>query len=273
MQRIELGERDGQAGPISYQFEQWLDQPSLVHAVFTRHGGTSGAPWNSLNFGGTVGDDPQAVERNIRIAFDSLALDGANACTVWQIHSADVIMAEAPVPGRRWLARADGMITNRGGMPLLMRFADCVPVLFYDPAHQAIGIAHAGWRGTVNQVVVSTLRAMQDAFGSQPAEIEAGIGPSIGPDRYQVGPEVVEAVAQAFGTTQDLIRYADDGSTYLNLWEANRLALERAGVRKIEVSGLCTASNLDDFYSHRAEHGKTGRFAAIISLKAGKQAA
>jgi len=255
-------------GPISYQFEQWSGRPSLVHAVFTRHGGASCAPWDSLNFGGTVGDDPQAVERNLRIAFDSLELDSANACTVWQIHSADVVLAESPIPERRWLARADGLITKRLGVPLLIRFEDCVPVLFYDPVHRAAGIAHAGWRGTVNKVVVSTLRAMQDAYGSQPGDVEVGIGPSIGPERYQVGPEVVEATAKAFGTTKNLVRQANDGSSYLNLWEANRLALERAGVRKIEMSAICTASNLDDFYSHRAEHGRTGRFAAIMALRA-----
>src|SRR5579859_2863104 len=236
-ERTQPVQRVDYRGPISYQFEQWDGAASLRHAIFTRHGGRSRAPWDSLNFGGTVGDDPQAVEQNLRIAFDSLELDADAACTVWQVHSADVVMAEAPMSGRRWLARADGLITNRPGLPLLMRFADCVPVLFYDPVHSAVGIAHAGWRGTVKQVVVSTLQAMHDAYGSQPGDVEVGIGPSIGPDHYQIGPEVVEAVAQSFGTTHDLVRQASDGTHYLNLWESNRLALSRAGVSKIEVSG------------------------------------
>jgi polyphenol oxidase len=131
----------------------------------------------------------------------------------------------------------------------------------------AIGMSHAGWRGTVTHVVANTVRTMQMAYGTDPADVQASIGPSIGPDQYQVGPEVVEAVEQAFGTTKDLIRKASDGTYYLNLWEANRLSLERAGVRKIEIAGICTASNTDEFFSHRAERGRTGRFGAIIALK------
>lgn len=255
-----------QSGPLYYQFDQWLDSKALTHAVFTRHGGTSRAPWASLNIGGTVGDDPQAVQQNVQLVYDTLELDSRRACEVWQIHSADAVIANEPIPGRRWLARADAMVTNKPGVPLLMRFADCVPILFYDPRHHAIGIAHAGWRGTVAQVVVSTLQTMRDAFGTQPEDIQAAIGPSIGPDHYQVGPEVVDAVMQSFGTTQDLIRRASDGSAYLDLWASNHLALERAGVRSIEVAGICTASNTVDFFSHRAEHGKTGRFGAVIAL-------
>jgi YfiH family protein len=264
--RSRLQKRDGR-GPVYYQFDRWLDTPEITHAVFTRKGGTSAAPWDSLNVGGTVGDDPEAVRRNLRLAYETLELDSRRACTVWQVHSADAVIADECPPGRRWLARADAMVTNRPGVVLTMRFADCVPILFYDPKHQAIGMAHAGWRGTVTQVVVSTLRAMHMAYDSDPADVQAAIGPSIGPDRYQVGPEVVEALARAFGAADGLIRRASDGSTYLNLWEANRLALERAGVRQIEVAGICTASNLDEFYSHRAERGRTGRFGAIIALK------
>jgi polyphenol oxidase len=256
------------SGPVYYQFEQWSNSKAFTHAVFTRHGGVSRADWSSLNIGGTVGDDPQAVERNLQLSYAALELDAAKACNVWQVHSADSVVANGPMPGRRWLARADSMVTNRHDIPLLMRFADCVPVLFYDPRQHAIGIAHAGWRGTVAQVVVNTLYAMRDAFGTYPADVQAAIGPSIGPDHYQVGPEVVAAVQRSFGTLEGLIRYASDGSAYLNLWEANRLALERAGVQQIEVAGLCTASNVTDFYSHRAEHGKTGRFGAVIALRA-----
>ncbi len=254
-------------GPVYYQFEQWLDTPPLVHAVFTRQGGVSAAPWDSLNIGGTVGDNPEAVKRNLSLMYEVLELDGKCACTVWQVHSADTVIADEPPPGRRWLARADGIVTNRPDVPLTMRFADCVPILFYDPAHRAIGMAHAGWRGVVRQAAVSTLRTMQAAYGTDPDRVQVAIGPSIGPDHYQVGPEVVDAVDQTFGTTHGLIRRASDGSSYLDLWEANRLALERAGVRQIEVAGICTASNVSEFYSHRAERGRTGRFGAIIALR------
>jgi purine-nucleoside/S-methyl-5'-thioadenosine phosphorylase / adenosine deaminase len=259
-------EKIDRGGPVYYQFEQWLDTPSIVHAVFTRLGGTSAAPWDSLNVGGTVGDRPDAVKRNLDLMYETLELDGGRACTVWQVHSADAVVADEPPPGRRWLARADGVVTNRPGVPLTMRFADCVPILFFDPRQRAIGMAHAGWRGTVRQVVASTLRAMQTAFGTDPADVQAAIGPSIGPDHYQVGPEVVEAVRQAFGSSDGLVRKASDGTDYLDLWAANRLALERAGVHQIEVAGMCTASNVAEFYSHRAERGRTGRFGVMIAL-------
>ncbi len=259
--------RVNQGGLVYYQFEQWSGMETITHAVLSRHGGTSRAPWASLNIGGTVGDDPQAVQQNLRRAYETLELETERACTVWQVHSADSVIADAPVPGRRWLARADGMVTNRPGLPLMMRFADCVPILFYDARHRAIGICHAGWRGTVKRVVESTLRTMQAAYGTNPADVQAAIGPSIGPDQYQVGPEVVEAVQESFGTTEGLVRRADDGSAYLNLWETNRLALERAGVQQVEVAGICTASHVDEFFSHRAERGKTGRFGAVIALR------
>ncbi len=267
--RLNLQRFDGD-GPVYYRFEQWLDTPSFTHAVFTRNGGTSRAPWATLNVGGTVGDDPHAVQENLRLVYAALELDGERACTVWQVHSADAVIADERPPGRRWLARADGLVTNRPGVPLTMRFADCVPILFYDPVHEAVGIAHAGWRGTVLKTAVSTLRTMQAAYGTAPADVQAAIGPSIGPDHYQVGPEVVEAVQQSFQTTDGLIRHAADGSTYLDLWKANRRLLDEAGVRKIEVAGLCTASNTAEFFSHRAERGKTGRFCAIIALKDGQ---
>lgn len=256
-------------GPVHYQFRQWADSATLVHGIFTRLGGVSATPFDTLNVGGTVGDDPAAVQENQRRIYLALKLDADRACTVWQVHSADVVMAEARAPGRRWLARADGMITNRPGVALTMRFADCVPILFHDPVKRAIGVAHAGWRGTVAQVAANTIGAMGDAFGCDPADIRAAIGPSIGPERYQVGPEVVEAAGSAFGSLHDIIHYADDHSAYFNLWGANRLALERAGVPpdQIEVASICTATHINEFYSHRAEHGKTGRFCAVIALK------
>jgi YfiH family protein len=261
LKRIETGESQ----PIYYQFETWQNAP-LKHGVFTRLGGVSQAPWGSLNVGGTVGDDLQAVVENHARMYAAVGVDGREACTTWQVHSADTVMANGPMPNRKWLARADGIITNKVGLPLAMRFADCVPILFYDPVQYVIGLAHAGWRGTVQGAAVSTLYAMRDAYGSHPPNVLAGIGPSIGPEHYQVGPEVVEEVENYFGTSDGLIRWVDDGSAYLNLWEANRLALARAGVEKIEVAEICTAQNTHEFFSHRAEKGRTGRFGAVIAL-------
>ncbi len=246
-----------------YQFDDW----PVAHGVFTRHGGESDAPWASLNLGGNVGDNPDAVRANYEHIYRALDIDGERACSVWQVHSADVVIADRPAEGRRWLAKADGMVTDKPETPLVMRYADCTPVLLHDAVKQVVGIAHAGWRGTVAGAARNTVQAMVDAYGSTPADIRAGIGPSIGPARYQVGEEVVAAVLAYYGTTEGLInRDPADGSAYLDLWAANTMDLNRAGVTDVQVMGLCTATRTDEFYSHRAENGKTGRFAAVLSL-------
>ncbi len=251
-------------GLVYYQFESLLP---AKHGIFTRKGGVSQAPWASLNMGGNVGDAPHAVRRNHDLMYEALQVNQERVCTVWQVHSADTVIAYQPVKGRRWLALADGLITDRTDTPLVMRYADCVPLLFLDPVQGVIGIAHAGWRGTVSGVGSRLVQTMIQAFNCKPSNIRAGIGPSIGPDHYQVGEEVVEAVQKHFGTTEGLImRHPDDGTAYLNLWEANRLDLQRAGVEQIELIAISTYSNTDEFFSHRAEKGKTGRFGAVISL-------
>jgi YfiH family protein len=247
-----------------YQFSQWS---GLTHGIFTRSGGVSQAPWASLNMGGNVGDDPKAVRHNHERMYAALGVADSRACSVWQVHSADAVLADGPVRGRRWLALADGMVTDRPGIPLSMRFADCTPLMFYDPVQGVIGIAHAGWRGTVQGMGGNVVRLMARAYGCKPANIQAAIGPSIGPEHYQVGEEVVAAVYEHFGTTDGLIRRdSADGTAYLDLWAANHLELERAGVEQIEVAAICTVRNNHEFYSHRAEKGRTGRFGAVICL-------
>lgn len=249
---------------VYYRFEQW---PGLRHGVFTRLGGLSAAPWASMNMGGNVGDDPRAVRHNHDTMYRITGVNAERACTVWQVHSADTIIVQGPVSGRRWLAQADGMVTDQADTPLTMRFADCTPLLFLDPVRGIIGIAHAGWRGTVQGVGSKLVRLMSQAYGTNPADIQAGIGPCIGPGKFQVGQEVVDALTQYFGSSESLVRRdPDDGTFYADLWEANRLDLERAGVGQIEIAGICTAENTDEFFSHRAEKGKTGRFGAVISL-------
>jgi YfiH family protein len=266
LKRGDCVERVSKDGLVYYRFAGWQ---GVTHGIFTRHGGTSRAPFDSLNLGGNVGDDPKAVRQNHERMYAALGVDDAKACTVWQVHSADVVIANAPVPGRRWLAHADALMTDRAGVPLSMRFADCTPILYHDPVKGVIAIAHAGWRGTVQGIAATVVRAMVAAYGCNPADIRAGIGPAIGPQRYQVGEEVVDAVWAYFGTTDGLIRCdPSDGTSYLNLWAANQLDLERAGVpaAQIDVAGLCTAEHVDEFFSHRQEKGKTGRFGAVIAL-------
>lgn len=249
-------------------FGQWVGS-TLRHGIFTRHGGVSRAPFASLNMGGNVGDDEDAVRTNHRRMYAALGVDETRVCTVWQVHSATVLAVDAPAVGRRWIDHADGMITDTPDLPLAMRFADCTPILLYDSVRRVIGIAHAGWRGTVAGIAGMTAQAMITRYGCQPGHIQAGIGPAIGPRRYQVGEEVVAAVNAHFGMDDaaGLIRRDEaDGTAYFDLWAANRRDLERAGVVQIECAGICTHENAHDWFSHRAEQGRTGRFGAVISL-------
>jgi len=252
------------AGIRYYQFEHL--GIGLTQAVFTRQGGCSPAPWTALNLGGTVGDDPLRVRQNRNLALLAINRTPESVYDVWQVHGVDVAIAEAPRPPEIPHLQADVILTNTPGVTLLMRFADCVPIFLHDPVSKAVGIVHAGWIGTVRRTVQYAVEAMQANFGSMPGDILAGIGPSIGPDHYEVGPDVVTQVRQAFGSSASSLLTDHAGATHFDLWAANRLTLEQAGVRQIELAGLCTACHTEDWYSHRAEKGRTGRIGAIIAL-------
>ncbi len=239
---------------------------SIVHAIFTRQGGLSPAPWDSLNLGGTVGDERERVLENRHRAFRALGRDPHSMFDVWQVHSADVVIAQAPHFSRPPEFKADAILTDQPGVTLFMRFADCVPILLYDPKKGVVGIAHAGWQGTVKKILKATVQALQAAYGSNPADILAAIGPSIGPDHYEIGPDVIERVRAGFDGDSPSLLQTHNGRVHFDLWAANRLTLEQAGVGQVEIAKLCTACAPDDWYSHRAQHGKTGRFGALIGL-------
>ena len=241
---------------------------TVVHGVLTRQGGVSPAPWHSLNVGGTVGDDRERVQENRTRSFEALGRRLDSLFDVWQVHSADVVFSEAPRPPGVDHHKADVIFTDRPEVTLYMRFADCVPVLLHDPKKHVVGIAHAGWLGTVRGVSSAAVSAMRERYGSKPEDILAAIGPSIGVDHYEVGPDVIAQVEQAFGDASRKLIEMHNGKTHLDLWAANRMQLEQSGVGQVEVAGICTACHLDDWYSHRAEKGKTGRFGALIALRA-----
>lgn len=238
-----------------------------MNAIFTRHGGVSPKPWDSLNVGGTVGDDrPRVIENRLR-SFRAVGREPKSMFDVWQVHSADVVRANAPHNFSPPEYKADAILTDNPDVTLFMRFADCTPVLLFDPIKHTIGIVHAGWMGTVKQVAAAAVNAMTAAYGSQPEDILAGIGPSIGPDHYEIGSDVINRVRETYHDDADKLLIHRDGHIYFDLWQANELTLKNAGVRSIEISGLCTACHPEDWFSHRAEKGKTGRFGALIGLK------
>ncbi len=246
-----------------FTFNSFPDD-DLVHGVFARAGGVSPHPYESLNLSISTGDSMDNARANRRRAFEAVGLPFESMADVWQIHSADTVRFDAPRPDRE--VKADGMITDRAGVSLFQRFADCVPILFYDPKHRALGIVHSGWRGTVNLAAASPVKAMAEAYGTRPADLIVGIGPSIGPDHYEVGPEVIKAVRDAFPNSGGLL-IDRGGKTFVDLWAANEHVLREAGVEQIEIAGMCTACHTDLFFSHRAEGGQTGRFGAVIALR------
>ena len=239
---------------------------SVVHGVISRRGGVSPTPWESLNVGGTVGDDSARVHENRQRTFATFGRELPSIFHVWQVHSADVVAADAPIDAGANLTRADIILTNRPEVTLYMRFADCVPLLFHDPVRQVVGIAHAGWLGTIRGAGRAAVQAMQSRYGSHPGDILAAIGPSIGPDHYEVGPDVIGHFREAFGDRVDGLIHRREGRTYLDLWAANRFQLQDAGVVHIESPGVCTACHPEDWFSHRLEKGKTGRFGALMAL-------
>ncbi len=253
-------------GNISYFTFDQLDQAGIRHGIFMRHGGCSPQPWTSLNLATSVGDTRENVIENRDRVSDALGIERNTYYDVWQVHSNKIVYAEKPRKVGESHLQADGIVTDRSDVAILMLFADCVPILFYDECKGVAACAHGGWHGTFNQVAAETVRMLVEKFGSRPRDILACIGPSICQDHYQVGEEVVAAADQLFDRSAGVVRQVH-AHYYVNLQLANQIILERLGVCKVEQSHICTACNNQDWFSHRAEKGHAGRFGAVISLK------
>ncbi|MFC1997254.1 peptidoglycan editing factor PgeF [Chloroflexota bacterium] len=217
-------------------------------------------------WGGYLGDKLEHTYINRVRSFKAVGRDPETVYDVWQVGSADVICADTPRPRDVAHKKADAIMTDNPEITLFMRFADCVPILLFDPVKKVVGVAHAGWQGTVRKIASAAVDRMVSFYGSKPANIRAGIGPSIAPHHYQIGPEVVQKVKEAFGVMAARLLPSQNGLTYFDLWAANQILLKDAGLLNIETSGFCTACHLDDWFSHRGENGKTGRFGTLIAL-------
>ena len=194
-------------------------------------------------------------------AFDALGRDPASIHDVWLVHGTNVVHADTPRDLTEKPPQADIITTDNPNVTLFMRYADCVPLLFHDPKKGVVALAHAGWLGTVRGVAKATLEAMRRRYGTDPRDVRAAIGPAIGPDHYEVGADVAEQIRAAFNGRAESLLEPRGERFHLNLWEANRLQLEEAGVENIEVAEICTACHPEDWFSHRAEKGKTAGLA------------
>jgi len=251
-----------------YSFESLRD-PAIVQGTFTRHGGVSQPPFATLNVGGKVGDDPAAVQTNHARLFSAWDIRAERVVTAQQVHGNRVAVV-SPQDGGHTFPETDALISQIPGLYLLLRFADCTPVFLYAPRQRAIGLAHAGWKGTLLEIAIHTVRAMTDTFDCEPGELVAGLGPAIGPCCLEVDGDVLADFRARYGDQEGcIVRPQPSGKAFLDLWRINALQLESAGVRQIETAGICTSCRRDEFFSHRAENGNTGRFAALIGITAG----
>lgn len=247
----------------------------LVHGFSARQGGVSPAPYDSLNMALHVGDDPACVWENRRRYFAALGLDAERICTIRQVHGTEIARAFRRDAGRGArdyddaLADADAVITNDSGVSLMLCYADCVPVLLYDPVHHAAGVVHAGWKGTVQRIAAQTVARMGEEFGTAASDVLVGIGPSIGAGCYTVGAEVADRFRAAFPTHTDAIVQERDGAIHLDLWAANHIQMVAVGIleKHIDHADICTSCDRNFFYSYRAAGGKTGRLAGVMELR------
>ena len=259
----------------------WNVSPRVRALVTTRDGGVSAAPFGrwrdghdepgGLNLGMKTGDDPAAVASNrARL----VALAGVRE-TAWleQIHGAGIVRAEDAVAHAREHGaplRADASVTDRAGIACVVMVADCMPVLFCDEAGRAVGAAHAGWRGLAAGIVEQTATRVAALAGVQPSELHAYLGPSIGPDAFEVGADVRDAFmtgvdgAQRDATAKAFVTHPENAGKYLaDLPALARLRLQRLGLERIGGGDLCTVTLRERFYSYRRDR-ETGRMAALI---------
>jgi YfiH family protein len=256
------------AGLALWQFDHFpLGQK---HFVSGRQGGLSEGPLSSLNLSLSAGDNPEnVVENRLRLA-NAMGVERGNLVFISQCHSSRsiVIRQMEDVPQGK---EADALITDLPGLCICVMGADCVPVLAIDPVRKVVAAIHAGWRGTADGIVEKTLGRMKATFGCGMENVWVGIGPSISQEKYEVGEEVFVQFQKSRPLEASLIFKHDPQKNkfYPNLWLANELQAIAIGVPKhqIEVAGICTYSNPNNFFSARYFQNKTGRFAAGVMLE------
>ncbi len=256
---------------------QWTVQAeniSAPHGFTTRLGGVSEGYLSSLNLGLHRGDKPENVAENYRRLGDSVGFSTEKLVLANQTHS-DVVRVVTRKDclgslSHRDYAECDGLVTNTPGVALMVYTADCTPVLLHDPVTGAVGAVHAGWRGTASGIVKNAVDTMVSAFGCQPGDICAAIGPNIGVCCFETDSDVPEAMVSALGEAAKPFIHARGEKFHVDLKQINALWLRRSGVTNIEISRHCTACAPQLFWSHRVTKGKRGSQGAVIVCKEGR---
>ena len=265
-----LHEKDG----VVYLTFPKLDAAGLVHGFSTRIGGVSKGHLSSMNLSFNRGDDAACVRENFRRIGRAIGFDSEDLVMSSQVHGTRIRMAGAKDRGdgivRPTKKDFDALITDEPGVPLYTGYADCVPLIFYDPVKKVTGMAHSGWRGTAARIGAEFVAFMTDHYGSRPEDIIAAIGPSICADCYEVSKDVAEVFEKTFKPEEAamILRDGKKGKYQLDLWKANEIILLGAGIRRenLDITDLCTACNKDFLFSHRASHGKRGNMGCFVML-------
>lgn len=236
------------------RFPGLFRRPEIVHGFSTRKGGISSPPFDTLNCGTNTSDSKKHVHQNRHSFLQTIGIHSESLAIPQQIHHDNIVHVQKP----GIFKATDGLITNIPGIILSVQVADCVPVYLYDSVKSTIGLVHAGWRGSAMKIVQKTISQMQEKLHSDPSDIHAFLGPSIGPCCYEVSRDVIDH----FPSTCT-------AGNYLNLWKANTLQLKASGLdpTRIYASGICTKCHNHLFFSHRSSGGKTGRMLAVFGLR------
>ena len=256
-------------GTLEYLTAEGITVP---HAFTTRHGGVSTGAQASLNLALREGDTMENVEQNLRILGAALGFEPEKMVLTRQIHSDIVrVVTDADCSGlcHRDYPECDALVTNTPGVTLMVFTADCTPLLFHDPVTGAVGAAHAGWRGTAQDIAGKTVQAMVEQFGCDVKNIRAAIGPNLGQCHFETDGDVPHALIGTFG--RETLPYIKKvgGKFHPDLKAVNALALCRRGMDpgNIEISGSCTWCESDRFWSHRVTKGDRGSQGAVITCR------
>ena len=246
-------------------FDILTEQKGLEHLVTERNRKYENS---GLNLSFSTGENIQRVNENRERVIRLFDMPPDRMFFPDQCHTAEVKVVNFHTTEQS-MQSTDAIITNKRGICIGVLTADCVPILLYDPVKRVIAAIHAGWRGTVGEIVKNTISRMIKSFNVHPSNLVAAIGPSISGKNYQVGSEVVEKFRSVFNRNQLFFsHFTADGRANLNLWECNRQILLNCGVQndRIELAGICTYDQIDNFFSARREGFYTGRFASCILL-------
>ncbi len=241
------------------QPDSFADEKDIVAGFSTRLGGVSKSPYDSLNLGLSTADHSEDVRQNRKLLFEQAGFSVDQLAITGQVHGAEVLDVDAP----GLYVGYDGMVTRTPNLLLCLSAADCASVLIADPVARVLGACHAGWRGTVGRITVKTVTRML-AHGARVAQMKAYVSPCISASQFEVGPEVAAQFDPAF-----VCSIPGKQKPHVDLKKALQSQLEETGIAPsaIEISPHCTFSETDRFFSHRAEHGKTGRLMGFIGLK------